>query len=132
MAVLESETHGKEIMEPTESNSSPELTGSSVDEKRRNTANSSSDDYDSDTGSSVDDDEIAIDVLDENGQLGESTSKGGANVLSRYTTGISVATTTDPNFEIDFEDGDLDNPRNWPLWYRCSVIGMISYATLTV
>ncbi|KAF2430204.1 MFS general substrate transporter [Tothia fuscella] len=58
-------------------------------------------------------------------------------VLSRLATnrtGISIATngTSDPGFEIDFEENDTSDPRNWPFWYRATVIFFISYSTLTV
>jgi hypothetical protein len=40
--------------------------------------------------------------------------------------------TTDPAFEVDWQDGDPDNPRNWPLWYKSIVLFAISYGTLIV
>jgi hypothetical protein len=40
--------------------------------------------------------------------------------------------TTDPAFEVDWLDGDPDNPRNWPLWYKSTVLFAISYGTLIV
>ena len=50
---------------------------------------------------------------------------------TRIATNVSTW-TTDPGFEVDWEDGDPDNPRNWPLWYKSMVIFAISYGTLVV
>ncbi|KAF1983260.1 MFS general substrate transporter [Aulographum hederae CBS 113979] len=57
------------------------------------------------------------------------------DVLSKKATGVSVATnaTSDPAFEIDWEDAeDQENPKNWPMWYRASIIFFISWSTMTV
>jgi hypothetical protein len=40
--------------------------------------------------------------------------------------------TTDPAFEVDWEDREPANPRNWPLWYKSVVLFAISYGTLIV
>lgn len=40
--------------------------------------------------------------------------------------------TLDPSFEVDFEDEDPQNPRNWPMWYKGLTIFSISYGTLIV
>ena len=50
---------------------------------------------------------------------------------TRIATNVSTW-TTDPGFEVDWADGDPDNPRNWPLWYKSIVIFAISYGTLVV
>ena len=48
-----------------------------------------------------------------------------ARVATNGTTG-----TTDPDFEVDWEgDDDSDNPRNFPLWYRCVILVSISWST---
>lgn len=53
--------------------------------------------------------------------------------LSRKATSIGTTGTTDPNFEIDWEDeNDTMNPRNWPLWYKGLTIGFISWSTWVV
>lgn len=53
--------------------------------------------------------------------------------LDRTWTGGSTLTNSDPALEIDFDDGDDQaNPRNWPLWYKCLVIGLMSYGTTCV
>jgi hypothetical protein len=49
----------------------------------------------------------------------------------RIATNVSTW-TTDPAFEVDWEDGDPANPRNWPLWYKSVVLFAISYGTLIV
>ncbi|KAB2578839.1 Efflux pump FUB11 [Lasiodiplodia theobromae] len=55
--------------------------------------------------------------------------------LSRMRTGVSTATnaTSDPAFEVDWDpDGDAENPREWPMWYRASIIAMVSFSTTSV
>ena len=56
------------------------------------------------------------------------------NSLSRHVTGVSVATnmTSDPAYEVDFEENDKGDPKNWPMWYRCIIIFFMSYSTMTV
>ncbi|KAI9805765.1 MAG: hypothetical protein M1833_005258 [Piccolia ochrophora] len=53
--------------------------------------------------------------------------------LSRTATSIRTTGTTDPGFEIDW-DGEDDklNPRNWPRWYRGTVIALVSFSTWVV
>jgi hypothetical protein len=51
---------------------------------------------------------------------------------TRTTTSIGTTGSRLPDFEVDFEPNDPDNPRNWPLWYRGLTIGTVSYATWTV
>lgn len=49
-----------------------------------------------------------------------------------YTrTGTSIGSTASrpPEFEVYFEENDPENPRNWPLWYRCWCIFCVSFAT---
>ncbi|KAG5984864.1 hypothetical protein E4U55_002791 [Claviceps digitariae] len=44
--------------------------------------------------------------------------------------GSSTASASrQPDFEVDFSDGDPENPLNWALWYRCWVIFCVSFAT---
>ena len=49
--------------------------------------------------------------------------------LSRHATSIRTTGTTDPDFEVDWEQDDPENPRNWPVWYKGVVIGFISWST---
>lgn len=50
--------------------------------------------------------------------------------LSRRRTSVGTTGTTDPNFEIDWDDDDDSaNPRNWPMWYKGLTIGFISWST---
>lgn len=49
-----------------------------------------------------------------------------------YTrTGTSIASVASrpPEFEVIFEDKDPENPKYWPLWYRCWCIFVVSFAT---
>ncbi|KAI9670479.1 MAG: hypothetical protein M1817_004346 [Caeruleum heppii] len=53
--------------------------------------------------------------------------------LSRQATSIKTCATSDPAFEVDFDgEDDRDNPRNWPLWYRGLIIGLLSFSTWVV
>lgn len=49
------------------------------------------------------------------------------NAASVGTTG-----TNDPDFEVDWDEDDRRNPRNWPMWYKCMAIGFISWSTWVV
>ena len=49
--------------------------------------------------------------------------------LSRKATSIGTTGTTDPNYEVDWDDEDTTNPRNWPLCYKGLTIGFISWST---
>lgn len=51
--------------------------------------------------------------------------------VSRYTT-HGTTYTSDPSFEVDFEPGSPDDPRNWPAWYKAMVVFAISFSTLGV
>ena len=50
--------------------------------------------------------------------------------LSRTATSIGTTGPRLPNFEVDFEPNDPDNPRNWPLWYRGLILGAVSFCDL--
>lgn len=54
--------------------------------------------------------------------------------LTYTNTHASLATTGSrlPEFEVDFTENDPDDPKNWPLWYRGMVIGVVSYSTWCV
>ena len=50
--------------------------------------------------------------------------------LSRRRTSIGATGSTDPDFEVDWDDeNDPMNPRNWPMWYKGLTIGFISWST---
>lgn len=49
--------------------------------------------------------------------------------LSRLTS-ISTNMTTDPRFEVDFEEGE--DPREWNMWVKAMVMFFMSYSTLVV
>ncbi|CZT42598.1 probable benomyl/methotrexate resistance protein [Rhynchosporium secalis] len=66
--------------------------------------------------------------------LATEAERAARPALTYTRTGASLATTGSriPSFEVDFTEGDTDNPLNWPLWYRSLVIGAVSYSTWTV
>lgn len=49
--------------------------------------------------------------------------------LSRIATSIGTTETPDPNYEVEWEEDDSENPRNWPLWYKGIVICFMSWST---
>ena len=51
--------------------------------------------------------------------------------ITKVTTRGSTL-TQDPNYEIDFLEGDPEDPRNWPLWYKAFVLFCISFGTLVI
>jgi multidrug resistance protein len=138
MAFEGSKVAAKEVLDNSESTTTTETELPIAVRKRK--PSHTSDEYDSDSTSSFEDDRISNEygVENENVTRIQAIKPKDTNTLTRYTTGvstrtgISVATTTDPNFEIDFEDGDPSDPHNWPFWYRCLTIFTISYSTLTV
>lgn len=69
-------------------------------------------------------------------QLSHTSSVGGVTAtqlgLNRTWTGRSSATATDIAYEIDFVDNDRTNPQCWPLWYKCIILGVMSYSTTAV
>ena len=52
--------------------------------------------------------------------------------ISRPTTTIGSTRTNDPDFEVDWEEDDPNNPVNWPNWYKGLIIGGISWGTFVV
>ncbi|KAF2093815.1 MFS general substrate transporter [Rhizodiscina lignyota] len=55
--------------------------------------------------------------------------------LGKRQTAVSIATTamtTDPAFEVDWEEDDQGNPQNWPAWRKALTIFCISWSTMTV
>ena len=49
--------------------------------------------------------------------------------LSRKATSVRTTATSDPRFEVEFEEDDQENPRNWPVWYKGLVIFFMSWTT---
>lgn len=50
----------------------------------------------------------------------------------RTTTSIGSSASRPSDFEVVFEDGDPENPRFWPRWYRAWVTFCISFTTWVV
>ncbi|KAI2627833.1 polyamine transporter 3 [Hypoxylon sp. NC1633] len=55
-------------------------------------------------------------------------------VVTHVRTGTSIGSTASrpPDFEVDFEDDDPEDPRNWPLWYRSWTVFSISFTCWVV
>ncbi|PGH27592.1 hypothetical protein AJ80_00834 [Polytolypa hystricis UAMH7299] len=52
--------------------------------------------------------------------------------LTKKVTSVGSTGTSDPNFEVDWEENEPENPRNWPLKYKGMAIGIQSWNTFTV
>jgi Major Facilitator Superfamily len=56
----------------------------------------------------------------------------GRPCLTPTATSIGTTGSRLPDFEVDFEPDDAENPRNWPLWYKGLAISALSFATWTI
>ena len=53
--------------------------------------------------------------------------------LARKVTSVATTGTSDPNFEVDWEDeNDPENPRNWSLPYKSMCVAFLSWNTWVV
>jgi hypothetical protein len=54
--------------------------------------------------------------------------------LGRVITARSTATnaTSDPRFQMDFEEDESDNPKQWTMVYKSMVIFFVSFSTMVV
>ncbi|KKZ59873.1 hypothetical protein EMCG_05336 [[Emmonsia] crescens] len=52
--------------------------------------------------------------------------------LSRKATSVGTTGTTDPNYEVDWEEHDPANPRNWTLRAKGMSTAFLSWSTFTV
>lgn len=83
---------------------------------------------------------IQIDGSDDRPRLEKTQSyasgaEGYADItLKRNATGVTLTTvhTSDPEYEVDFEENDPGNPKLWPFWYKSLIIFAMSYGTSTV
>lgn len=67
------------------------------------------------------------------GLLTPQISRMSHNSLARRVTTAGTTGTTDPNFEVDWDDeNDPENPWNWSLPYTAMCIGFLSYNTLVM
>ncbi|KIW00089.1 uncharacterized protein PV09_08275 [Verruconis gallopava] len=132
MSPIKTLFNDEQVVQSTESTTTSKSVIPIAERERK--PSQTSEDYESGTTDSLDNERLSTQEGHElsNKNALHVVESNRANTLTKYTTGLSVVTTTDPNFEIDFLDDDPDNPRNWPMWYRCIIIFMISYSTLTV
>jgi hypothetical protein len=66
-------------------------------------------------------------------ELTPQISRASLPSLKQKITSIGTTGTTDPNFEVDWEDEkDPANPRNWSLGYKGMVVGFLSWNTWVV
>ncbi|KAL4919350.1 major facilitator superfamily domain-containing protein [Aspergillus aurantiobrunneus] len=77
--------------------------------------------------------EDSLDQVEPLGRTVTSRSRVSEPELTRRVTSIGTTGTTDPNYEVDFEDGDDPaNPKNWTLKYKAMAIAMLSWNTLII
>ncbi|KAI9367013.1 major facilitator superfamily domain-containing protein [Aspergillus egyptiacus] len=77
--------------------------------------------------------EDSLDQIEALGRTVTSRSRMSEPSLARRVTSIGTTGTTDPNYEVDYEDGDDPaNPKNWSLKYKAMAIAMLSWNTLII
>ncbi|PGH14033.1 hypothetical protein AJ79_03302 [Helicocarpus griseus UAMH5409] len=88
------------------------------------------------TGSSaatVSENSLDITIQDPDKIITPQISRTSQPPLSRKITSVGTTGTTDPNFEVDWEDEhDPANPRNWSLKYKGVSIAYLSWSTFVV
>ncbi|KAL4780938.1 major facilitator superfamily domain-containing protein [Aspergillus varians] len=83
------------------------------------------------TGSTSSED--SFDQIEAIGRTVTSRSRMSEPDLTRRVTSIGTTGTTDPNYEVDFEDeDDPANPKNWSFGYKGMAIAMLSWNTLVI
>ncbi|KAF2672695.1 polyamine transporter 1 [Microthyrium microscopicum] len=101
-----------------------------MDDKKPSRPNSTSSKYSTER--------VAVETYDEFVEpievVASRTSHANQAGLSKQITGVSLGTTytQEPHFEVDFDDDDPGNPKNWPVWRICLSIFIITFSTLTV
>ncbi|KAL2821061.1 major facilitator superfamily domain-containing protein [Aspergillus granulosus] len=77
--------------------------------------------------------EESLDQIDVLRRTVTSRSRMSEPSLTRRVTSIGTTGTSDPNYEVDFEDeNDPANPKNWTLKYKAMAITMLSWNTLVI
>lgn len=82
-------------------------------------------------GSTTSEDTDDVEALAE--ELSRRISRLSEPALARRVTSVGTTGTSDPNYEVDFEEeDDPDNPKNWSIKYKSMAITFLSWNTLTV
>ncbi|PYH41514.1 MFS transporter [Aspergillus saccharolyticus JOP 1030-1] len=77
--------------------------------------------------------EETVDQIEALANIQTRTSRISIPSLVRKVTSIGTTGTTDPNFEVDWEDEfDRTNPKNWTLGYKAMGMLFLSYNTLII
>jgi hypothetical protein len=95
-----------------------------VDDDRSSTTTVSTD-----SQSSLEEIESIARTLSRNAGL-EEDGKDGKGMAQIYTTTTNM--TTDPRFEVDFEEDGSDNPQDWTMLRKGIIIFFMSFSTLVV
>ncbi|OJK02899.1 hypothetical protein ASPACDRAFT_113385 [Aspergillus aculeatus ATCC 16872] len=74
-----------------------------------------------------------VDQIEALANINTRTSRISIPSLARKVTSIGTTGTTDPNYEVDWEDEfDRTNPKNWSLGYKAMGMFFLSYNTLII
>ncbi|PYI18705.1 MFS general substrate transporter [Aspergillus violaceofuscus CBS 115571] len=74
-----------------------------------------------------------VDQIEALANINTRTSRISIPSLARKVTSIGTTGTTDPNYEVDWEDEfDRTNPKNWSLGYKAMAMFFLSYNTLII
>ncbi|RAH45452.1 MFS transporter [Aspergillus brunneoviolaceus CBS 621.78] len=74
-----------------------------------------------------------VDQIEALANINTRTSRISIPSLARKVTSIGTTGTTDPNYEVDWDDEfDRTNPKNWSLGYKAMGMFFLSYNTLII
>lgn len=78
----------------------------------------------------------SVDTQTDHDALGKTLTARGSRTsymsLSERVTTIATNATADPDYEVDWDDNDPENPKNWSLKYKAMGILFLSWNTLIV
>lgn len=80
----------------------------------------------------------SVDTQDDDHAIGKTLTARTSRVsdhmsLAERVTTIPTNATSDPNYEVDWDDADdPENPKNWSLKYKAMVMTFLSWNTLIV
>ncbi|BCR97768.1 MFS transporter [Aspergillus luchuensis] len=77
--------------------------------------------------------EDTIDQVDDLAHIPTRASRASIPSLAQRVTSIGTTGTSDPNYEVDWDDEfDTNNPKNWSFPYKAMGIAILSYNTLII
>ncbi|PYH51788.1 MFS transporter [Aspergillus niger CBS 101883] len=77
--------------------------------------------------------EDTVDQVDGLAHIPTRASRASVPSLAQRVTSIGTTGTSDPNYEVDWDDEfDTNNPKNWSFPYKAMGIAILSYNTLII